>query len=144
MPHHQPPHPRENMSSQNHQPLTNVFDYRPCQSLFVPVGFELMTLKTLLVSHGNSFEEFLDDFTTIFKIRQATQLEYLIFKNEVMFGGYLVRTPNQNTLNALSTLLDAVFHSFKTHLNSERLYTAGRFDFSVNKATNYGILLAAT
>lgn len=120
------------MNIRSTQPLTDVFDYREHSSIFIPVGFELMRLKQIIETHGNSFEEFLDDFITALRIRTDSSMEYFLFKNNILYFGYLRIAPNQTTQQSISTLMDSLYQALKKQLVEEKLYVGGRFDYSVN------------
>ena len=128
----------------NLQPLNDVFDYRQHHSLFIPVGIELMRLRQIIETHGNCFDEFLDDLITVLRIQSDASWEYFSFKNEVMYFGYLRNTPNNDTARKLDTLMDFCYNSIKQRLINEQFYVGGRFDYCVNKHSNYGLLLTAT
>lgn len=128
----------------NHfQPLSNPFDFRH-EQLVVNVGVEMMQLKLAVETHGNNFEEFVDDLTTTMRSKANSSQEYFLFKMDVLFGGYLRIKPNEAVIEVIGQLLDAVHWRLQAVLRHEHLYVADRFDYSVQKHSNYGLLFTKT
>lgn len=128
----------------NHfQPLSNPFDYRH-DHIAVNLGVEMLQLRQAVESHGNNFEEFVDDFTTTMRSKATSSQEYFLFKTDVLFGGYLRIKPNEAVIEAMGQLLDTVHWRLQMALRHEHLYVADRFDYSVQKHSNYGLLFTKT
>ena len=128
----------------NHfQPLSNPFDYRH-DSLVINLGVEMLQLKQAIETHGNNFEEFIDDFTTTMRSKATSSQEYFLFKTEVLYGGYLRIQPSEAVIEVIGRLLDSLHWRMQASLRHENLYVADRFDYSVQNHSNYGLLFTKT
>lgn len=125
------------------QSLSDPFDYRH-NAVIIPIGYELFNLRSVIESHGNNFEEFLDDLTTTLRSKVTSSQEYFLFKMEVLSGNYLLNIPNEVIAYQLGQLLDVLYERIKRTIVQEQLYIGDRFDYSVLKYTNHGLLFTKT
>ena len=125
----------------NHSPLSsNPFDYRKYNRIAVHVGVDFLNLQRIVVGHGNSFSEFLEDLTTAIRCRVHSEEELFLLKMDFVFGDYLTNALGENVRPHAEALFDSVANKIKTELLQSQLYLAGRFDYSATKHSNYGLL----
>lgn len=119
--------------------LSNLFDYR-YDKLAIHVGYELQHLQRIVVAHGVSFEEFLDDVITALRHKATSTQELMLLKLDVVYGDYFPRPLSETMYPMVSALFDTVTDKIKSTIAATHLYHAGRFDYGIAKHSNHGLL----